>query len=55
MSNARDTAKNLKAGLNVAAAGSIIDVQKANSTVGQISNIGNDFVGAGDNVRGECW
>lgn len=44
MSNARDTAKNLKAGLNVAAAGSIIDVQKANSTVGQISNIGNDFV-----------
>jgi len=44
MSNARDTAKNLKTGLNVAAAGSIIDVQKANSTVGQISNIGNDFV-----------
>jgi len=44
MSNARDTAKNLKTGLNVDAAGSIIDVQKANSTVGQISNIGNDFV-----------
>ena len=44
MSNARDTAKNLKTGLNVAAAGSIIDVQKAGSTVGQISNIGNDFV-----------
>ena len=44
MSNARDTAKNLKTGLNVAAAGSIIDVQKNGSTVGQISNIGNDFV-----------
>lgn len=44
MSNARDTAKNLKTGLNVAAAGSIIDVQKAGSTVGQVSNIGNDFV-----------
>lgn len=44
MSNARDTAKNLKTGLNVAAAGSIIDVQKAGTTVGQISNLGNDFV-----------
>ena len=29
MSNARDTAKNLKTGLNVAADGTIIDVQKA--------------------------
>tara|TARA_Y200000002_G_scaffold327728_2_gene290965 strand:+ start:443 stop:1198 length:756 start_codon:yes stop_codon:yes gene_type:complete len=36
MSNARDTAKNLKTGLNVAADGSIIDVQKNGTTVGSV-------------------
>ena len=36
MSNARDTAKNLKTGLNVAANGDIIDLQKDGTTVGSI-------------------
>ena len=36
MSNARDTAKNLKTGLNVAADGTIIDVQKDGTSVGNI-------------------
>jgi len=36
MSNARDTAKNLKTGLNIAANGSIIDVQKNGTTVGSV-------------------
>tara|TARA_B100001939_G_scaffold285984_1_gene255970 strand:- start:2655 stop:3410 length:756 start_codon:yes stop_codon:yes gene_type:complete len=40
MSNARDTAKNLKTGLNVAAAGTVIDVQKDGTQVG---NIGVEF------------
>lgn len=40
MSNARDTAKNLKTGLNVAATGDIIDLQKDGTTVG---NVGVEF------------
>lgn len=50
MSNARDTAKNLKTGLNVAADGTVIDVQKNGTTVGSIGTIGGDTltVGSGD-------
>ena len=40
MSNARDTAKNLKTGLNVAADGTIIDVQKNGTSVATIGNTG---------------
>ena len=36
MSNARDTAKNLKTGLNVAADGTIIDVQKDGTSVAKL-------------------
>lgn len=50
MSNARDTAKNLKTGLNVAADGSIIDVQKDGTTVGNIgtANSGDLYIGNDD-------
>lgn len=37
MSNARDTAKNLKTGLNIAADGTLVDFQKDGSSVGSIS------------------
>ena len=36
MSNARDTAKNLKTGLNVASFGNIIDMQKVGASVGAV-------------------
>ena len=49
MSNARDTAKNLKTGLNVAANGDIIDLQKDGTSVGSIGTYGGDMtVGTGD-------
>ena len=38
MSNARDTAKNLKTGLNVASFGNIIDVQKDGASVGAVGS-----------------
>ena len=47
MSNARDTAKNLKTGLNVAADGAIIDVQKNGTSVGTIgANGSNLYIGS---------
>ena len=38
MSNARDTAKNLKTGLNVASFGNIIDMQKDGASVGAVGS-----------------
>tara|TARA_Y100000114_G_scaffold3082_1_gene2532 strand:+ start:1299 stop:2024 length:726 start_codon:yes stop_codon:yes gene_type:complete len=56
MSNARDTAKNLKTGLNVAADGPVIDIQRDGTSAGNIAvrsagsgvrhlRIGNDDIG----------
>jgi len=56
MSNARDTAKNLKTGLNVAADGTIIDVQKNGTSVGTVGSAGSGtefyVAGSGANTSG---
>ena len=41
MSNARDTAKNLKTGLNAAADGDIIDIQRGGTSAGKIGGTSN--------------
>ena len=52
MSNARDTAKNLKTGLNVSSFGNVVDIQKDGSTVGGISTFyGNPMFGRNSGAR----
>jgi len=52
MSNARDTAKNLKTGLNVSANGDIIDLQKDGTSVGNIAVDSNDNIMFGAKTGG---